>query len=632
MLEKMREGSQGIAAKIILVVIILSFALAGVSSYLGGGNVAVAVIVNNQDITQASVDQAYQNERSRLQQQYGEQFEILASNPNFTQQVRAQATQTLISDVLIAQAISEMGLRVGDEQIKNEIRNMSEFQIDGKFNNEQYLAMLRRASYTPAQFSQSLKSDLARRQLLQMLVGSEFVLPSEVNIANQLQAQQRVAKVLMVNAADFENIASVTDEEINEHYQSNSALYQAPEQVSVSYVVLDGSTLADQVTVTDAEIESYYDTHHSDYQRAERRKVAHILVQGVTPEAKEKADAILVELNEGADFATLATEKSDDIFSAKNNGELDWFEAGIKDPAFDKASFELTKAAPISSVVESAFGYHIIKLMDIETSEALPLSDVKVAVKTKLQKEKTNELYYELQQSLNEVAFESPDNLEEAAGAISVEVQHSELFNADNAPQVLASRAVLQILFKENFREEGMNSELIELSDNKAIVVRVKEYKQATVKPLTEVTAQIKAQLNAQKSRDLAMQFVKSIMVKLDNNESIDAELVEKDLAFSAEQTFLRSAREYDYQVIQQLFKLAKPAEGEVSRQWITASSGDFAIIELSKVIEVDASADNDELQTQIKNLLVRSTSDATYQALIAQLIANAEIKYPVVN
>ncbi|WP_022939777.1 SurA N-terminal domain-containing protein [Psychromonas hadalis] len=632
MLEKMREGSQGIAAKIILIVIILSFALAGVSGYLGGSNVAVAVIVNNQEITQASVDQAYQNERSRLQQQYGEQFEILASNPNFAQQVRAQATQGLISDTLIAQAINEMGLRVGDEQIKNEIRNMTEFQLDGKFNNEQYLAVLRRASYTPAQFSQSLKSDLARRQLLQMLVGSEFVLPTEVDIANQLQAQQRVAKVLTVSASDFEDVAPVTDAEISEYYQNNSARFQAAEQVSVNYVLLDGSTLVDQVSITDAEIEAYYESHQSDYQRAERRKVAHILVQGVTPEAKQKAEMMLAELNEGADFSLLATEKSDDTYSAKNSGELDWFEAGVMDPAFDKASFELTKVAPVSMVVESQFGYHIIKLVDIEASEALPLSDVKVRVETALQKEKTNEFYYELYQSLSEVAFESPDNLEEAAGAVSVEVQHSELFNANNAPQVLASRAVLQTLFDQNFREEGMNSELIELSENKAIVVRVNEYKQATVKPLTEVTAQIKAQLSAQKSRDLAQQFVKSVMVKLENKESIEAELTEKDLAFSADLTFARYTREYDYQVIQKLFKLVKPAEGEVSRQWVTASTGDFAIIELSKVIEVDASADNSEAKAQIKNMLARSTSDETYQALVAQLIANAEIKYPVAN
>jgi peptidyl-prolyl cis-trans isomerase D len=630
MLDKMREGSQGIAAKIILVVIILSFALAGVSSYLGGSNAAVAVLVNDQEISQASVEQAYQNERASLQQQYGEQFEILASNPSFAQQIRAQATQGLITDALITQAIDEMGLRVGDEQVKNEIRNMKEFQVDGKFNNEQYLALLRRASYTPAQFSQTMKSDIARRQLLQMLVGSEFVLPSEVDVANKLQAQQRIAKVLTVNSADFQNSDAINDEAIQNYYQNNSEQFKAAEQVSVNYVLLDADQLVDQVSVTEDEIETYYDNHRSDYQRAERRKVAHILVQGVSEESKQKAEALLAEINSGADFATLAAEKSDDTFSASNNGELDWFEAGVMDPAFDEASFALTKSAPLSNVVESEFGYHIIKLVDIEASEALPLDEVKGRVEVALQKQKTSELYFELHQTLSEVAFESPDNLEEAAGAISAQVQSSELFSADNPPEELDNSALLQIVFDQDFRDEGMNSELIELSDNKAIVVRVNDYKAAAVRPLDEVSQQIKSDLAMQQSQQLAREFVQSITTKLDNNESIDAELADKGLAFSADLTFARYTREYDYQIIQQLFKLAKPTEGGVSRQWVASSDGNFAVIELSQVIDADAA--NEEAKLQMESMLSRSNSDETYQALVAQLIANAEIKYPVVD
>ncbi|MFT7423010.1 MAG: peptidyl-prolyl cis-trans isomerase D [Psychromonas sp.] len=136
MLDKMREGAQGATAKIIIVVIILSFALAGVSSYLGGSGISVAVNVNGEEISKATVDQAYQNERSRLEQQYGEQFELLASTPNFNQKIRQQAMQTVISERLLTQAIKDMGLRIGDEQVKQEIRKMAEFQIDGNFNNE----------------------------------------------------------------------------------------------------------------------------------------------------------------------------------------------------------------------------------------------------------------------------------------------------------------------------------------------------------------------------------------------------------------------------------------------------------------------------------------------------------------
>ncbi|MEI6897288.1 MAG: SurA N-terminal domain-containing protein [Psychromonas sp.] len=628
MLDKMREGSQGIAAKIVLVVIILSFALAGVGGYLGGSNVAVAVLVNGQEISQANVDQAYQNERSRLQEQYGEQFEILASNPNFAQQVRAKATQGLISDTLINQAIEDLGLRVGDEQVKDEIRNMQEFQLDGKFNNEQYLALLRRANYTPMQFSESLKQDIPRRQLLQMLVNSEFVLPGEVDIANQLQAQQRIAKVLLVKATDFVDGVSVSDAEIKSYYQNNSQLFQAAEQVNVDYVLLDSANLIDRITVTDADVAAYYENNYSDYQRPERRKVAHILVQGLSDESKQKAQAILAEINDGADFATLAKEKSDDTFSAANKGELDWFEAGVMDPAFDKVSFALTKASPLSEIVESTFGYHIIKLVDIEASKTLPLEDVRGLVEVTVQNNKSSNLYYQLYQTLSEVAFESPDNLEEAAGVVSGKVHHSGLFSAADVPLVLNNRVLLQTIFEQNFRDEGMNSDLIELSDNKAIVVRVNDYQEATLKPLDEVSEQIESNLMLQKSQQLALQFAQAITVKLDNNDSIDADLLENNFSFSEKVTFARYTRDYDYQLIQQLFKFAKPVNDKVSHHWVTLSTGDFAVIEFSKVLEVEA--ENEAAKAQIENMLARTISDESYQSLVAQLIANADIKYPV--
>ena len=630
MLDKLREGSQGVAAKAVLVVIILSFALAGVGSYLGGSSASVAVVVNDQEISAGSIEQAYQNERNRYQQQYGEQFDMLASNPNFAQQVRAQATQGLISKTLLTQAIAEMGLRVGDEQVKDEIRQMDAFQVDGKFNNEQYLAMLRRASYSPSQFSQSVKEDLVRNQLLQMLMGSEFVLPSEVNTVQQLQSQQRIAKVLMINSAEFANADTVTDEQINTYYQENSEKFKTAEQVSVDYILLDASTLSDQVSVTDADVEAAYDTNSSEYQRAERRKLAHILIQGVAEESKQKAQAILAEINAGADFGALAAEKSDDKHSGANQGELDWLELGVMGGAFDDAAFALSNEAPVSELVKTDFGYHIIKLLDIEASETLPFEKVKARIKVTLQKEKAVELYYELHQTLSEVAFESPDSLDEAASAIDAQVQHSELFTAAKAPRDLTNSSLLQTVFDQNFRDEGMNSELIELDDNKAIVVRVNEHKEASVKPLSEVSERVKTDLTNQNAQQLAKQFAESVTTKLDNNESIDAELTEKNFAFSADVTFARSTREFDHKVIQAVFKLAKPTEGQLSRQWVELSNGNFAVVELSEV--VDVVTEDEKVVEQLESMLTRSSSDATYQALIAHLTAIADIRYPVAD
>lgn len=629
MLDKMREGAQGATAKIIIVVIILSFALAGVSSYLGGSNVDVAVVVNGEEISKATVEQAYQNERARLEQQYGEQFELLAATPNFNQQIRQQALQTVISERLLTQAINDMGLRIGDEQVKQEMRSMPEFQVDGNFNNEQYLSLLRRASYTPAQFSESVKQDLARRQLLTMVLGSEFSLPMEVDQANRLQAQKRVARVLTVNTDDFANTDPISEQEIATYYENNSQLFQTAEQVSVDYVVLDGSLLADQVTVSNDELENYYDLHASDYQRSEKRKVAHILLLGDTEVAKEKAQAILSKLEKGADFTQLVAENSEDSYSAKNNGELDWFERGVMDPAFDDAAFQLSLEEPLSGLVKSQFGYHIIKLVDIQESKTLPLSEVTAQVENAAKQEKMTDLYYELQQRLSEVAFEMPDNLDAAAKVVGGDVQHTELFSAAEAPELLADNAVLKVVFDSGFREDRMNSDLIELSENKAIVVHINSYQEAALKPLADVSEQITEQLQAEKAHKNTEAFVKSLMVKLKAQEPIEKLLTEKKLAFSEPLTFTRDAPELDYRVVQAVFKLAKPTVQQATYDWVTTTAGDYALIELKSVHELAPELRNGDDIQKIEQRLQRLFSESTYQALTMALMANAEIKYP---
>jgi len=630
MLERMREGSQGIAAKAILVVIILSFALAGVSGYLGSTTEDAAVTVNGEAITQNSVEQAYQNERARLQQQYGEQFDLLASNPNFTQQVRAQATQTLVTERLIQQAVDEMGLRIGDEQVKEAIRNMPEFQSDGKFNNDLYLSVLRNNSLTPSQFIENFKRDLVRIQLLQTLVGSEFVLPSEVAQVGQLQEQQRIARILNVKVGEFDATGSVTSEEIDAFYAENKQLFQTPEEVSVEYILLDGADLSSEITLDSNDVETYYENNLSEYQRAERRKVAHIFIQGDSDEAKSKAQAILSEVKAGADFAELAKLKSEDAYSARNDGELDWFERGVMDPAFDDSSFQLTLENPISDVVKSEFGFHVIKLVEVQESKTLPLSEVKEQVENTLKQDKVRVLYDDLYQRLSEVSFESPDNLEEASAEVGLDIQTTPLFSTDSVPAGLDNQLVLSKVFNRDFREEGLNSEIIELNDFQSIVVRVKEYKQASTKPVSEVSKQITQQLEEQNSATAAKDFVESLVTKLNAGESIDSELAEKGIAFSEPLTLARYSRDHDNEVIHRLFQLTKPSAGEVTRDYVATAQGDYAVIELSDVIE-DKEINN-ETATQLTTMLQRSVSEATYQALITHLLNNADIVYTGAN
>jgi len=202
------------------------------------------------------------------------------------------------------------------------------------------------------------------------------------------------------------------------------------------------------------------------------------------------------------------------------------------------------------------------------------------------------------------------------------------LFSADDAPKLLNERSVLSQVFDENFRSEGLNSEVIELNDTQSIVVRVKAYNEAAAKPIEEVTEQIQLQLQEQKAAEAAKQFVIALMAKLDAGESIDAELANKSIAFTKPLTLARYSRDYDSELIQRLFQLAKPAADKVTRDYVVTAQGDYAIIELSQVVEAADTSTNEQTKQQLTSMLERSTSEATYQALVTYLLKNADISY----
>ncbi len=624
MLNGMRVGLKGVAIKVVLFVIILSFALAGAGGFLGHRSVPVAVTVNGVDISQASVDQGYKNERARLQKQYGAQFDLLASNPNFAKEIRSQVIHRLISDSLLSQAIVDMGLAVSDHQIKNHIRSMEEFQVAGKFNNARYLAILQRAQYTPGKFATSLKHDMVRSQFLQMLMGSEFVTDIEIANAGQLEAQTRKASVLTINLSNFKN-EKVSKQAITAYYEKNKLQFQSQQQVRVNYLVLDSANLGNHIKISEESIQKYYDTHIADYRHAERRKVAQILIKGDSQKSKQKAQAILEQLKNGADFGQLAKEKSNDTFSAKNNGVLNWFAKGVMPPEFDKVAFSLTKATPLSGLVKSKFGYQIIKLIGIQKLKTTPLADAKADIIASIKKNKISDIYYDLQQKLSNAAFESPDSLAEAANTIHAKVQHSKFFTEQNASGVLATKAVLKLVFDSHFRSQGMNSDVLEVGKHKAIVVRIDKYKPAVTLPLSEVSTSISTQLQQQQLQEKAKLFASQLIEKLNHGKSITNELAKKKLKFSSARIFKRFMKDEDHQVTQKVFQLTKPSGGQTVFGWTQTSVGSFAVIKLQKVIESNANA---ALKSQVEKVLLRSSSEATYEDLMNLLMANAKIKY----
>ncbi|MFB2668434.1 peptidylprolyl isomerase [Shewanella xiamenensis] len=619
MLEKIRDGSQGVIAKGILVLVILSFAFAGVSSYLGSTSDVPAAEVNGDKITKAELEQAYQSERARMEQQLGEMFAALSADERYLESIKQSVLERLVADKLIDQAAAAMGLRVSDEQIIAAIKSEPAFQTDGKFDNDRYQAILRQLGYQPQTFRSMMRVDMTRRQLTAALVGTEFVLPGEAKQLAELQGQTRDIRYLEVDSAPYLANASVTDEQVKNYYDANQGQFMSPEKVSLDYVELNAADFAKDSKVTEEEAQAYYDEHKTQYVSNEKRLAAHILIGPGSDEAaaKAKAEDLAKQLDNGADFAELAKANSEDTLSAEQGGKLDWFEPGVMDPSFDAALFALQKGQH-SAVVKTDFGFHIIKLLDVQPGTTVPFADVKTKIIAQLQEKKAVDQFYSLQSKLADTSYEVPDTLAETAKVVGVEIKTTPLFSRDDVPAALNKPDVVKAAFSDSVMRQGLNSEVIELEPNHVVVIRMKEHHDAGTMPLAEVKADIAERLKQDQANAAARAKAEELMAQVKAGAA--------DVSLIAKAKLGRGAQDLDAAIVTKTFQMPTPSAAPVVDT--VALANGYAVIALDKVNAAESVSD--ELVNALKQRLNAQYSEADYRGLIESLKANAKIHYPV--
>lgn len=602
MLEKIREGSQGVIAKSILVLVILSFAFTGVSSYLGSSTEVAAATVNGEEISNSALEQAYENERGRLEQQLGDMFSTLSADDNYMQSVKQSVLERLVAEKLLDQNAAELGLRVSDEQIRTAIMQEPAFQTDGRFDNDRYQAILRQLGYQANSFRDMMRVDMTRRQLVATLVGSEFVLPGEAEYLANIQGQTRDINYLVIDSTPFLAAASVTDEQIQTYYNSNLGQFVRPEIVSLNYIELDAKQLAADVTVTEADAKTYYDENKVQYLQPEKRLAAHILIGLDEDNAEEKAEAIYQKLQNGEDFAALAKAESQDTFSGEQGGQLDWFEAGVMEPEFDAALFALDKGS-YSNVVKTNFGYHIIKALDIQAGAEAPFADVKEKIIAQLQEQQAVDKFYELQQVLADTSYEVPDTLSEAARELGVEVKTTPEFTRNSAPALFSKPAILKEAFSSNVLLDGMNSDVLEVEANHVVVIRVNSHKAAGTMELAEVRDGIAGRLKQEQANENARQQAQDAMTAFKADGSTAGYLVKDKLA--------RFEQDIDGAVVSKAFAMAQPTD-TATVDTVALATG-YAVVVLNKVNAAEGVDEN--LIDALKQRLNSQYTENDYRA-----------------
>ncbi len=509
--------------QIVLALIILPFAFWGVKSYDKSGGGDALATVNGEKISPQEFDNALRQQQSRMREMMGAKFDpAIFDKP----EIKHSILENLAGQHLLTLQARAAGLTVSDEQLAQVIAGIDAFQKDGKFDKQLYESVLRSQNMSPLIFEARVQQELGMRQLTDAYVNNGYASNNTADNLIRLNEQQRVVSMSPIMADAFLKQTSVDDATVKAYYEKNATEYQTPEQARVEYVMLSAEALLPQVTVDDAEIKKYYEEHQPDFSTQEQRQAAHILiaVAAQAPDAdkqaaKVKAEQVLQQVKQSpGKFAVLAKQYSQDPGSAANGGDLGVFARGMMVKPFDDAVFQL-KPGEISGLVQSDFGFHIIKLLAIKPAKVRALAEVKSEIELKLKMQKAGDKFAELAEKFSNVVYEQSDTLKPAAELVKAPLQQSVWLNKAQAETPPWTDKALQAVFSKEVLKDKRNSTAVEIAPNTLLAVRLLEYKPASTRPLAEVSDAIRQKLQHQQAVEMAFKQGKATLEQLKRGE-----------------------------------------------------------------------------------------------------------------
>jgi peptidyl-prolyl cis-trans isomerase D len=377
---------------LLFLLIVPSFILVGMDSNRSTEKGAVVAKVDGIEITQPEWDREHLKEVDRLRASRPTLDAKLLDSP----EARYATLERMVRDRVVAVAAEKLKLSTSDQRLARELQSSPEIaslrRPDGSLDMERYRQLLGTQGMSPEMFEASVRADLSRQQVLAGVASSGFASNSAADLALNAYFEKREIQLARFDAADYAAKLTPTDADLEQFYKSNEKLFQAPEQASIEYVVLDLETVQKGIAVNDADLKTYYEQNARQLSGAEERRASHILITAASTasaQEREKARAKAQELlalvrKSPASFAEVAQKNSQDPGSAPNGGDLDFFARGAMVKPFEDAAFAMNKG-DISDVVESDFGYHIIKLTDIKTPRQRTFEEMKPELVAALQ-------------------------------------------------------------------------------------------------------------------------------------------------------------------------------------------------------------------------------------------------------
>jgi peptidyl-prolyl cis-trans isomerase D len=506
MLEKFRSYAQTKAAKIILALILVPFALFGIDSYLNqaGNNLSIAK-VNGYKIALPEYNRAIENVRNRIMSEGKKVDPAMFDSFEFKESV----IDGLITKQLLNNDIKKSRFRITDQQLSQYIIGMPEFQKDGKFSQEIYDKVLQNNQLTPKKFEESIRNDLLIQQVRDGLQKLTFIPPN--NLAETLKAtsQQREISIAEFKTKEYMTKANIAEKDMQAFYDQNKSKFLAPEQVKAEFVVFSLANILPTINVTEDEIKSFYKANADKYQNQQQREASHILIaasKNAPPaekaKAKAKAEDVLNQVRKNPkQFEELATKYSQDPESAKKGGDLGSFSRGMMVKPFDDAVFSM-KVNEISNIVESDFGYHIIKLTKI-IGEGGGFDAMRPQIKAELIYQKGQEKFAALAEEFSNKVYEQSSSLDAVSKRFNLPIQKTDWISRKDSDKFFKNEALMSALYSKESIKDHRNTEAIEVTPNNLISARVVDYKAQSTKPFADVKKNIEDYLKFESAKKM---------------------------------------------------------------------------------------------------------------------------------
>ncbi len=617
MLQNIRDNSQGWIAKTIIGIIVMLLALTGFEAiFNAASNNQNAAEVNGEEISRYDLDQAMNMQRRQLAQQLGQDFDASLLDDRL---LRDSALGSLIDRMLLLQSAKNANFAFSSEALDQLILQTPEFQVDGAFSAARFDQVIQQMGYSRLQFRQLLEQEMLIGQLRAGISGTGFVTDQQVDNFARLEMQTRDFATLTLPAQ--QEAIEVGDEQIKEYYEANADRFRTPEQVIVEYVELKKESFFDQVEVSDEELQELYQKQIANL--AEQRRAAHILIETggelSDDEAKAKIDEIATRVKNGDDFAAVAKEASQDPGSANEGGDLGFAGPGVYDPAFEDALYALNEGE-VSAPVKSEFGWHIIKLLGVQSPEVPAFESLKPQLVRELKAQQVVQRFVETSKQLEDSAFEASD-LAQPAQELGLMVQTTEAFGRDGGEGITANRQVIQAAFSDEVLVDGANSSVIELDPDTSIALRVKEHLKPAAIPLADVREDIVQQLQRSLAAEAARAKGEQLLADLRKGQQPD------DAQWQAVEAATRSQEGVAPALLQAVFRMPRPEQQDKpSYSGVALSNGDYAVVRLNGVNEPEAAL-TDEEKLNYRRFLASRVGQQDFAAFRQKLQAEAEIE-----